>query len=92
MAKQKTEEQLRREMQEKQLKEYLKEYEEAYEKHIEPINLKYAWKVVPVIRTDKYGGMFPAYDVEKYIKIETKPASKEAVPHNEKSLETKTDE
>lgn len=88
MAKNKTEEQLRLELEQKNLEKFLKEYEEAYEKHITPINVKYSLRLIPTIQHNKIGGMNPAYGIEKYSREEVSP--QDPAPSNEKSLETET--
>lgn len=89
----KSEQELRAEMEQKKVEKFLKEYEEAYEKHITPINKKHELRLIPTIQHNKVGGMNPAYGLEQY-KLEEvtpqDPVSKEVTPSDEKSLETKT--
>lgn len=93
MAKNKTEQELRAELQQKKVADYLKAYEDAYEEHITPINKKYELRLIPTIQVNKIGGMNPAYGLETY-KLEEvtpqDPPSKEEVSHNENTLETET--
>lgn len=85
MAKNKTEQELRAELEQKKVEDYLKEYEAAYEAHITPINLKYGMRLVPTIQHNKIGGMNPAYGLEAYKREEVTPQDPD-----EKPLETKT--
>jgi hypothetical protein len=86
MAKNKTEQELRAELEQKKVQDFLKEYEEAYEKHITPINIKYSLRLIPTITHNKVGGMNPAYGLETYKREEVTPQD----PVNENSLETET--
>lgn len=86
MTKNKTEQELRLELEQKNIEKYLKEYEEAYEKHITPINIKYKKRLIPTIQHNQVGGMNPAYGLEEYTREEVSPQDPD-----EKSLETKTD-
>lgn len=94
MAKNKTEQEIRAELQQKKVEDYLKEYEAAYEAHITPINLKYELRLIPTIVQNQVGGLNPAHGLEKYKREEVTPQDpvKEEAPHNnENPLETKTD-
>ena len=86
MAKKKTEQELRNELEQKKVNDYLKEYETAYEATLTPINKKYQLRLIPTIVVNKVGGMNPAYGLEKYIVEEVTPQD----PPNENTLETET--
>lgn len=83
MSKNKTEQELRVELEQKKSEEYLKEYEKAYEEYITPLNIKYSRRLIPTIVHNKVGGMNPAYGIEEYKR-------ENVTPHNpdEKPLET----
>lgn len=86
MAKNKTEQDLRSELKQKNVETYLKEYEAAYEEHITPINTKHGLRLIPTIQHNKVGGMNPAYGIEEYKREEVTPRDPD-----EKPLETETD-
>lgn len=84
MSKNKTEQELRSELQDKKVEDYLKEYQAAYDLHITPINKKFQLRLIPTIQHNKVGGINPAYGLETYIIEEVTPQD----PPNENTLET----
>lgn len=87
MAKNKTEDEIRKELEQKKVQDFLKEYEKAYEAHITPINVKYSLRLIPTITHNKVGGMNPAYGIETYTREVVTPQDP---PKNENPLETET--
>jgi hypothetical protein len=90
MAKNKTEQELRAELEQKKVQDYLKAYEAAYEAHITPINIKYSLRLIPTIVHNKVGGMNPAYGLETYKREEVTPQDPvdNVTTPDEKPLET----
>lgn len=66
MAKNKTEQEIRTELHQKKTEDFLTAYNEAYEAHITPINTKFEKRLIPVILSNKVGGLNPGYGIEEY--------------------------
>lgn len=83
MAKNKTEQEIRSELEHKKTETFLKEYEEAYAQYIQPINKKYQLRLIPVILGNKVGGLNPGYGLETYIVEEVTPQDPDVATPNE---------
>jgi len=69
MAKQKSEQELRKEVEQKQVEAFLKEYDET----VQPIFKKHGYIIQPIIQTNSVGGMNPSFGVGKYKVEEVTP-------------------
>jgi hypothetical protein len=69
MAKQKSEQELRAEVEQKQVEAFLKEFDEV----TKPIFKKHGYIIQPIIQTNSVGGMNPSFGVGKYKVEEVTP-------------------
>jgi hypothetical protein len=69
MAKNKTEQQLREEMEATKVKDFLKAFDEA----TKPVFKQYGLILQPIIQTNSVGGMNPAFGIGKYTVEEVTP-------------------
>jgi purine nucleoside phosphorylase len=69
MAQNKTEQELRKEVEAKQVEAFLIEFDEV----TKPIFKKHGYIIQPIIQTNQVGGMNPAFGVGKYVVEEVSP-------------------